>query len=234
MTTALFRRARSRSEASELLQRAETARQMLVRELGEQADVTSEWDRFMSMWVHRNSIFLSVATKERWLLRARRATGLDPQRQLFGLGELSGISSFTGIHRRQPPGLTDPMSRDRRLRPITELTLRDDLPAGLTLSGLKPQDSLLVHMGSVAYDGALVILSMTVPISDPIWPEGVRLVTARILATEAPECSYKNGYAIRIRVSDGEPDGLLIEPGGAHVECVIFNRPDVLAALPEN
>lgn len=72
-------------------------------------------------------------------------------------------------------------------------------------------ERLVVHIGNRAYAGALVIIS------------DLRIV--RLLGFETPR------HGPIVRVSDRD-DGVVLAPRGViTVECVIFNRPDLLPCL---
>jgi hypothetical protein len=87
----------------------------------------------------------------------------------------------------------------------------------LAAVGIRAGDRLFVHIGSVAYRGAVVIASCRGEEKT-----GIRHFAARILEFESQE----HGHLMR--VAEGSAGLMLAEPGAVQVECVIFNRPDVL------
>lgn len=119
------------------------------------------------------------------------------------------------------------------MRPLTEIVLNATLPVGVSTCGLRPHDRLLVHIGPDVYDGALVIFSVELPSGSPDRLGAHVLLAGRLLwsAADAEHSSFRS-FAVRVRDGDG---GIVeVSPGEATVECVIFNRPDLLANLPIN
>src|SRR5205823_126230 len=92
----------------------------------------------------------------------------------------------------------------------------------LTGSGILPGERLVVHLGTSAYEGALVIASCEFdPEPDAVWGiEG--LMTARIVELESEE------HGLRFRLLTDNEKLVEAPQGFMNVECVIFNRPDIL------
>jgi len=97
--------------------------------------------------------------------------------------------------------VTDPFARLPEFQPISEIGFEGE--------------RLVVHIGNAAHPGALVVIS----------EEDARHRIVRLLGFETPH------YGPILRVSSRD-DGVVLAPRGViTVECVIFNRPDLLPCI---
>jgi len=99
---------------------------------------------------------------------------------------------------------------------MTELRVRYDAGDFVRRSGIGAGDRLFVHIGSLVYRDALVIASRETE------PGKVRSFAARVLDLE----TEMRGPVLS--VAGRSPAVVLAARGSFRVECVIFNRPDVL------
>jgi len=185
----------------------------------------------MLLWAHRNAAFISLATYERFFNRVEAHEPLGRVRRRFTLGKLPRISRLIHVFDRHPPGLIDVMSESPQFRALAEIELLDDLPPGITACGLRPRDRLIVHPGPEMYDGALAVLSLEAPARPDEFGKTI-LVVARILSSEPAHDRSECFRTFRILLRDFDRSAIVIPAGDARVECVIFNRPDVLSQLP--
>ena len=224
---ALARRAPSAKAARETLREME-ARSRKFADDGDETLATL-LDEFILLWVNRNFGFLSRAAFERTFRRVEARSPRGRAKRLFDLSELPQISRFIKMHRRHPARVVDPHAMHRRLRPLVEIELTPDLPPSLELSGLRAHDRLIVHLGPEVHEGALALWSFDVvgPSPDRLGPTGVFL--GRLLeAWPGEDPSLRH---VRVRLNDADPTGVELEAGSVAVECVVFNRPDLLTGL---
>jgi hypothetical protein len=232
LTAALARRARSHREAKQVIARMEAARDELCAGAEPSSDDLGACDLFMLSWAHRNAAYVNRETYERLFERVEARQPLGRVRRLFTLGKLPRISRLVTVFKRHPPGLLDPMSTTAEMRELAEIELLDELPAGITSAGLRPGDRLVVHIGSQMYQDALAIVSLEAPSERPEDPGMTILLAGRIIAYEADDRRSPYFVSIELLLCEGDPATFVIPPGEARIECVIFNRADVLARLP--
>jgi hypothetical protein len=229
---ALARRAHSRDEVKELLRQWETIRSEFAAEQSVLA--LKAVDLFTLMWMARNRGYVSVAEFDRALIRVETHEPRGRQQRLFDLSPLGDVSRFVRVFRRHPAGILEPLSRHRRLRPLVEIEMRDELPRGITACGIRSGDRLVVHIGSEMYDGALAILSMDVPPPVPKRLTSPILIAGRILSSETDDDRFPQFRGVRLRIHQDNPEGIEIDPGEARVECVVFGRGDLLIDSQSN
>ena len=133
----------------------------------------------------------------------------------FEEGRLPDVTRFVRQFEAIPPPLSGGWTELPNLQPIAELRVRDDAFTFIRQSGLGAHDRLFVHIGRTVYRGALVIAVRLVR-------EGDRPFVARVMKLETEE----QGPVLQI--GDRYPPFVLAARGTVRVECVIFNRPDVL------
>jgi hypothetical protein len=232
LTAVLARRARSHREAKQAMARMEAARDELCAGADPSSDDVGAYDLFMLSWAHRNAAYVSRETYARLFDRVEARQPMGRVRRLFALGKLAQVARLVTVFERHPPGVTDPMSVTAEMRELAEIELRDDLPAGIRSAGLRARDRLIVHVGSQMYQGALAIVSIEAPGAQP-GEEGVTILLAgRIVSYEADDRRSPHFASLELLLCEGDPATFIIPPGEATVECVIFNRGDVLARLP--
>ena len=188
---------RSPADAVRYLDRLEGGREALEREF---PDFVFSCERLILKWAHRYRHWLPY---DRYLAAVARVEARDPKgwgRRMFDLGTLGSTARFMRELPAVPPEITDSFARLPEFRPLSQIAMQGEL--------------LIVHIGSIAYPGALVIVSESRPPQHTI---------VRMLGFET---EYHGPI---VRVSD-EDDGVVLAPRGAlTVECVIFDRPDVLS-----
>jgi hypothetical protein len=168
-------------------------------------------------WAHRH---VDLLPEERYGAVLQRLGARDPHeaaRRMFLHGTLSAITRFVRRVHPIPIPLAEGWALDSQFHPMAELRVLDSVNGVLAAVGIRAGDRLFVHIGSVAYRGAVVIASCRGEEKT-----GIRHFAARILEFESQE----HGHLMR--VAEGSAGLMLAEPGAVQVECVIFNRPDVL------
>jgi hypothetical protein len=224
---AFAHRVSSRVQARNAIKRLEHERRQILTRFGETANVVAVIDQFMLVWAHRNLAYVTHADFNRFLNRAERHDPIGRAQRLFRLSALPQIARFGRVLKRHPAGVTDVMSRARYMRPLCEIELTDGVPEWFAAaSGLRPGDDLIVHLGSTAYEGALVLASMDAPPQPPR-----KIGTTIVFAARLIKIDPAGSTTIRLR--DGVEE-LEFAAGEIAVECVIFNRPEVLADLATN
>jgi len=175
-----------------------------------QASILAACERIIVRLADRN---VHMLTPERY----REAVERDTQRQRFDVGTLSAIARF--IHRLDgvPPPLVNAWTTLREFQPLVELRVLETVGFLLPL-GIGPDDRLFVHLGSIAWRGALVLASCENG-------GAIRHFAARVLEHETDD----HGPLLRIA---GDMT-VLASRRSIHVQCVIFNRPAVLYAGPD-
>lgn len=207
-------RAVSAPEAVRQLDKASCTYERFVRRVPCKASVAA-FSRMIAEWAHRN---VDLLPEERYGALLQQLGARDPHdaaRQMFREGTLSAVTRFVRQVDRIPPPLADGWAMDPQFQPMAELRVLDPADGGLAAVGICAEDRLFVHIGSVAYRGALVLASCEAEY-------GIRHFAARILEFETEE----HGHLMRM--AQGSSGLMLAQPGVVRVECVIFNRPDVL------
>ena len=207
-------RAVSAAEAVRRLDAAERTYERVVRQArGDQA-IIAACERMMIRWANRN---VHLLPKERYRATLEKLAA----RKIFHLGTLSRITRFVSEVDPIPTPLAEGWALAGDFQPMCELRMLETDIGPLWHLGIRAGDRLFVHLGSIAYRGALVIVSCRVT------QEGGRRTTrhfaARILEFEAEE------HGPVLRVGEGAEGLMLATSGAITVECVVFNRPDVLS-----
>lgn len=205
---------RSRGDAIRYLDAAEAVRETLLRNArpGEvDAFIVARSELLMLKWAHTYRRLLPYA---RYLAVIDRVEAREPlgwSRRMFDLGTLGDVAELVGELASRPRTVADRFAELPEFQPLAEIRM----------DGVR--GPLVVHIGSIAYVGALAIVSETDCDEDgPLPPLRHRIV--RLLGFETPQ------HGAVIRVSDDARNGIVLVPRGAMtVECVIFNRPDLLS-----
>ena len=174
------------------------------------ASIIASCERIIVRLADRN---VHLLTPERY----REAVERVAQRQRFDAGTLSAIARFIRRLDGIPPPLVNAWTTLRELQPLVELRVLETVRFLLPL-GIGPGDRLFVHLGSIAWRGALVLASCENG-------GAIRHFAARVLEHETDD----HGPLLRIA---GDMT-VLASRRSIHVQCVIFNRPDVLYAEPD-
>jgi len=186
------------------------------------AKAIAGWENYIMTWAHRNARMLPPERYRATIERVEAREPLGWTRRLFELAPLHTIARFIRELDAHPTGVTDPLSTHPGFQPLVEIELLDTASKLRTQSGIADGDRLIIHIGSLAYPGALVIVSHE---PDPNQFLGLFGQTiARVLELETEE------HGLLLRFSEEGDDGIvLVPPGMMSVECVIFNRPDVMS-----
>ncbi len=134
----------------------------------------------------------------------------------FAAGTLPAITDFVRELDAVPPPLACGWAVLPEFGPMTELRLRPDAGDFARRSGIGAGDRLFVHIGSLVYRDALVIASRANEAGE------VRHFAARLLDLETEQ------RGPLLAVAGRSPSLVLTARGSFRIECVIFNRPDVL------
>ena len=175
----------------------------------------------LTKWVHRHRRLLSY---ERYRAVIERVDARNPHgwsRRIYDLGTLPSIARFVRQLDAVPAAIKDPWADAPELRPLAEITLRETF-GGFPHLWVQPRETLVVHLGSATYHGALAIVSLDPDLSEAT----LRHALVRVLEVE------NRLHGAVLRVSDREDGVVLARRGSVTVECVIFNRPDVLRSVP--
>jgi hypothetical protein len=210
----------------------EAARSEAVSEARESSAVVGVIDHFMLLWAHRNSAWLTNADYERFFRRVEKREPIGRAQRLLNLSALRPVARLVRVLRRHPAGVVDIFSRVRRLRPLVEIELGDELPIGITKCGLRAGERLIVHVGSEAYVGALAIFSMEAPSPSPRTLGSTILFVRRILSFGID--SEQSARSCTVRLRHDEAGGVELPFGEVGVECLVFGRADVLGDLDCN
>lgn len=222
LENALAYRAESPEDAVKFLDALEGIYEGVKKAEPDADEALAGWENYMMTWAHRNAAVLPPERYHATIERVEARQPLGWTRRLFELSPLPPVARFIGELAEHPPGVVDPLSTHPEFQPLVEIELLETAYSFLTGSGIRPGDRLVVHLGSFAYEGALVIVSCEF---DPEPPEkwGVEgLMTARIVALESEE------HGLRFRLLTDDEKVVEAPRGVMNVECVIFNRPDVL------
>jgi hypothetical protein len=207
-------RAVSATEAVRRLDRAERTYERFVRRVSGKASITA-CARLIAEWAHRH---VDLLPEDRYGALLQRLCARDPHesaRRMFRQGTLSAVTRFVRQVDPVPPPLAEGWAMDPQFQPMAELRVLDPADGVLAAVGIDADDRLFVHIGSVAYRGAVVLASCEAD-------GGIRHFAARVLEFETGE----HGHLMRI--AEGADGLMLAQSGVVRVECVIFNRPDVL------
>ncbi len=186
------------------------------------AKAIAGWENYMMTWAHRNAAMLPAERYRATIERVEVREPLGWTRRLFELSPLHTIARYIREIDGHPPGVTDPLSTHPDFQPLVEIELLDTASKLRTSAGIADGDRLVVHIGTLAYPGALVIVSHE---PDPNQFLGLfGQMIARVLAPPTEE------HGLLLRFSEDGDEGVAVIPSGVmNVECVIFNRPDVMS-----
>lgn len=179
-------------------------------------------ERFLTSWVHRHRRLLPYP---RYRDVIERVDARDPHgwsRRIYDLGTLPWIARFIRQLDAVPAEVTDRMAGAPELQPLAEIALRETF-SGLPPGSIAPGETLVVHLGSLTCHGALAITSLDPELSaaGTPWHALVRVL------------EFENRFhGPVLRISEGEDGVVVARRGSVTVECVIFNRPDVLGGAP--
>lgn len=141
-------------------------------------------------------------------------------RHLFDAGTLSAVTRYVRQLDAIPGPLVNAWTILTKFQPMAELRVLPEATEFIVQSGIGAHDRLFVHIGRSVNRRALVIAS------HDIVPGTVRHFVARVLEPETDE----RGPLLLVR--DRNPPHVLAARETVRVECVIFNRPDVLCEPP--
>ena len=170
-------------------------------------------------WAHRHGRLLPEERRRATMERVEAREPHGTARRLFEMGTLPAIARFVRQFEVVPKPLAFDWALLPEFQPMVELRLFEQ--DYKTLAGIGCGERLFVHLGSVVYRGALVIASCDV-VTDAN-AEGPRHFAARVLEFETAE------HGPVLRYAEGAGGVLMAGPGNVTIECVIFNRPDVLS-----
>ena len=223
LNAVLANRVESEEEALKFLDAVEGIYDYMMKTRPPELDAKAieGWENFIMVWAHRNARMLPPERYRATIERVEAREPLGWTRRLFELSPLHTIARYIRELDAHPPGVTDPMSTHSDFLPLVEIELLDTASKLKTQSGIADGDRLIIHIGSLAYPGALVIVSHE---PDPNQVLGLfGQMIARVLDLET-----EDGLLLRFS-EDGDEGVVLAPPGMMDVECVIFNRPDVMS-----
>ena len=179
------------------------------------AAIVLDADDIMARWIERRARRRSAGQQRPAVDRVDASSGSMSAQQLFEAGTLPAIARFVRQLEEVPAPLAGAWTSLPEFQPLCELRVKETAGELTKEARIEPGDRLFVHIGSITYRGALVIAAF----DDG---ETVRHCIGRLLVFET------NDHGPVLRVGRGPKGVVLAEPGTVSVECVIFNRPDIL------
>ena len=137
-------------------------------------------------------------------------------RRLFDDGTLPSVTRFLRQLDTVPMALINQWTVLSKFQPLAELRVRPEAAEFSAESGIGAAERLYVHIGRAVYRRALVIASRE------ILPGIPRPFLARVLQPETDDCGPL------LKLAGRTPSVVLAARGTVRIECVIFNRPDLL------